>query len=85
MVAVAAVESVRNLAVASLIAGLLAAGSWEGLGAGLLVGVALWTIPVVLLAGSVFHEGVATRRAALHGVDWLLKLGVTGAILGPFR
>jgi Protein of unknown function (DUF1761) len=79
------VEMVRNLAVAALVAGLLAVADWNGLGAGALLGVSLWTLPVVLLAGSVFHEGVAVRRAALHSVDWLIKLVVIGAIIGIFR
>jgi Protein of unknown function (DUF1761) len=79
------VEVLRNLAVAALVAGLLAAADWSGPGAGALLGLSLWTIPVVLLAGSVFHEGVPTRRAALHVVDWLIKLVAIGAILGPFN
>ena len=76
---------VRNSAVAALVAGLLAAADWNGLGDGVLLGVSLWVVPVVLLAGSVFHEGVPVRRAALHGGDWLIKLVVIGAIVGLFR
>ena len=69
MVALVLVEVVRNLAVAALIAGLLAVADWNGLGAGVLLGMSLWVVPVVLLAGSVFHEGVAVRRAVLRGGD----------------
>jgi Protein of unknown function (DUF1761) len=79
------VEMLRNLAVAGLVAGLLAVADWRGLGDGVLLGLSLWTLPVVLLAGSVFHEGVPTRRAALHAVDWLIKLVAIGAIVGLFR
>jgi Protein of unknown function (DUF1761) len=78
------VEVIRNVAVAAFVAGLLAAADWNGVGDGVLLGLSLWTLPVVLLAGSVFHEGVPTRRAALHAVDWLAKLVVIGAILGLF-
>ena len=78
------VELLRNLAVAALVAGLLAAGDWSGLLAGVLVGLSLSIVPVVLLAGSVFHEGVPMRRAALHAGDWLIKLVAIGAVLGLF-
>ncbi len=49
-----------------------------------LLGLSLWTILVVLLTGSMLHEGVPARRAAHHGFDWLFKLVATGAIIGPF-
>ena len=84
MIAQLVVELLRNLAVATLVAGLLAAADWGGLGSGVLLALSLWTLPIVLLAGSVFHEGVPRRRAALHAVDWLIKLIAIGAILGPF-
>jgi hypothetical protein len=79
------VELTRNLAVTALVAGLFAVADWNGLGAGVLLGLALWILPVVLLAGSVFHEGVPVQRAALHSVDWLIKLVAIGAIIGLFR
>ena len=78
------VEVSRNLAVAALVAGLLAVANSSGLRDGVLLGLSLWTLPVVLLAGSVFHEGVPRLRAALHAVDWLIKLVAIGAIVGPF-
>ncbi len=84
MIALLLVELARNLAVAALIAGLLAAADWNGVGAGVLLALSLWTLPIVLLTGSVFHEGVPMRRAARHAVDWLIKLVAIGAILGPF-
>lgn len=79
------VEVSRNVAVAALVAGLLGAADWNGAGAGLLLGTSLWILPAVLLAGSVFHEGVPTRRAALHGGDWLIKLVAIGTLVGLFR
>lgn len=78
------VEVLRNLVVAALVGGLLAAADWSGLGSGALLGLSLWTLPIVLLTGSVFHEGVSTRRAALHAGDWLIKLVAIGAIVGLF-
>jgi hypothetical protein len=84
VVAQVLVELARNAAVAVLIAGLLGIAEWSGLGNGMVLGCALWALPVVLLAGSVFHEGVPIRRAGLHAVDWLIKLVVIGAISGLF-
>jgi hypothetical protein len=41
--------------------------------------------PVVLLAGSVFHENVPFRLAALHAGDWLVKLLVIAVIVGVWH
>lgn len=82
--AVVLVELLRDLAVAALVGGLLAAADWSGVVAGVLVGLSLWILPAVLLAGSVFHEGVPMPRAALHAGDWLAKLAATGAVVGLF-
>ncbi len=76
------VELARNLIVAALVAGILSTADWSGLADGVLLGLALWAVPVVLLAGAVFHEGAPTRRAALHAIDWLIKLLIVGAIVG---
>lgn len=78
------VEVLRNLATAALVAGLLIAAGWSGIGAGVLLGLALFTLPVVLLTGSVVHEGVPVRTAATHLLDWLIKLAAIGAIAGTF-
>lgn len=78
----AAVELARNTVIAALVAGLLTVADVDGpLGGGLL-GLALWLLPVVLLAGSVFHEGTTPASAALHAGDWLLKLVALGVIVG---
>lgn len=72
---VVVVELVRNLVVATVIAGLISrlpVGTWPG---AILLGLALWVgFPVVLLSGSVYHEKVPAQLAAIHGGDWLLKL-----------
>ncbi len=39
-------------------------------------GAAWVAFPVVLLVGSVVHEGVPPLRAAIHAGDWLVKLVV---------
>ncbi|MGL5911700.1 MAG: DUF1761 domain-containing protein [Phycicoccus sp.] len=79
-----ALELLRCLVVATLLAGLLRAAGWEGAAQGALLGGALWALPVVLLAGSVLWERVPIRRAATHVGDWLVKLVVVGAIVGAF-
>jgi uncharacterized protein DUF1761 len=78
----ALVELVRSAAIASLVAGLLRSADWGSAGEGALLGLALWTIPIVLLIGSVVHEGTPVRTAATHAGDWLIKLVAIGAIVG---
>lgn len=84
--ATVAVELVRNVVVALVTAGLAALVGVAGLAGGFLLGLALWVgFPVVLLAGSVFHEKVPPRLAAIHAGDWLLKLVVIAGIVGMWR
>ncbi|WP_248960192.1 DUF1761 domain-containing protein [Sphaerisporangium perillae] len=46
----------------------------------------LWIgFPVVLLAGSVLHEKVPWRLAAIHAGDWLVKLAAITVIVGTWR
>lgn len=84
--AVVAVELLRSLIVAAVLA-VLAAGtdadSWlEGAGLGLLAWVGF---PLVILAGSVLHERYPWQLAATHVGDWLLKLVVVAAIVSGWR
>jgi hypothetical protein len=77
-----AIEQVRNIVVVLIMAFLLrqlGSDTWtEGLQYGLL----FWTaFPVVLLAGSVVHEGVHPKLAAIHAGDWLLKLVFVAVVL----
>ena len=77
----AAVELVRNLVLATMLDWLVR-NTDVHLDAALLLALALWTaFPVVLLAGSVFHEHVPARLAAIHAGDWLLKLLLITAVL----
>jgi hypothetical protein len=78
------VELLRSAVVSGLVTGLLVTSGWNGAGQGALLGLALWALPVVLLAGSVLWEKVPVRSAALHAGDWLVKLVAIGAILGLF-
>lgn len=75
-------ELIRSAAVASLVAGLVRTADWTSAGEGALLGLALWTMPVVLLIGSVVHEGTLIRAAATHAGDWLIKLVAVGVIVG---
>ena len=77
-----AAELVRSAITAGLVAGLLAAGGWDGAAAGALLGLVLWVLPFVILTGSVVWERVPVPRAALHIGDWLVKLVAIGTIVG---
>jgi hypothetical protein len=58
-------------------------GGWAGAA---LLGLALWIgIVVVLLTGSVYHEKVPVKLAAIHAGDWLLKLVVIAIIVGVWQ
>ncbi|MHA6785968.1 DUF1761 domain-containing protein [Pseudonocardia saturnea] len=76
--ATAAVELVRNVVIALVVAW-LADGDVPVLGLAL----ALWiAFPAVLLAGSVFHERVPVPLAAIHAGDWLIKLLLITGVVG---
>ena len=50
------------------------------------LGLALWAaFPVVLLTGSVVHEKVPWRLAAIHAGDWLVKLLLVSLATGVRR
>jgi hypothetical protein len=80
------IEVARNLVVAMVLAGLvdqIGIGGWAGAA---LLGLALWIgIVVVLLTGSVYHEKVPVKLAAIHAGDWLLKLVVIAIIVGVWQ
>jgi hypothetical protein len=81
-----AVELIRSLIVASVIAGLAAeldTTDWTG---GVLLGVTLWIgFPVVLWTGAIIWEKVSPRLAAIHAGDWLLKLLVIAVIVSVWK
>jgi hypothetical protein len=74
----------RSLMVSCLVAGLMVAAGWHGAGSGSLLGLALCTLPLVLLMGGVVHENTAPSAAGVHLLDWVLKLAIIGAIVGSF-
>ncbi|MFF1539744.1 DUF1761 domain-containing protein [Microbacterium sp. NPDC058269] len=74
----------RSLMVSCLVAGLMVAAGWHGAGSGSLLGLALCTLPLVLLMGGVVHENTAPSAAGVHLLDWVLKLVIIGAIVGSF-
>ena len=80
------VELVRSLILASVLAGFatnLDITTWTG---ALGFGLATWIgFPVVLLAGSVQWENVPWRLAAIHAVDWLVKLLLVSCIVSLWR
>ncbi|MDN5932087.1 MAG: DUF1761 domain-containing protein [Pseudonocardia sp.] len=76
--ATAAVELVRNVVLALVVAWLA-----DGDIPVVALALALWiAFPAVLLVGSVFHERVPVALAAIHAGDWLIKLLLITGIVG---
>jgi hypothetical protein len=77
-----AVELVRSLVVASVIAKLaqlLDITDWTG---AVQLGIALWIgFPVVLWTGAVMWEKVPFKLAVIHAGDWLLKILVIAVVV----
>lgn len=68
-------ELIRSLIVAIAVSFLIHNLSISSLGGALLYSLILWVaFPIVLLAGSVLHEKVPVKLAAIHAGDWLIKL-----------
>ena len=75
-------ELLRSGVVAAVLAVYATRMDAEGVADGLALGGSAWlAFPLMLLAGSVLHEGVAPRLAALHAGDWLGKLLLIGVIV----
>jgi hypothetical protein len=80
------VELLRNLVVATVVAGISALIGVADIGGAILLGLALWiAFPAVILVGSVVHERVPPALAAIHIGDWLLKLLVISVIVALWR
>jgi hypothetical protein len=68
------VEIVRDLVLATIVAGLVVLLGVTDIGGALQLGLALWIgFPVILLVGSVIWENAAPGLAAVHAGDWLLS------------
>lgn len=80
------VEVGRSSVVAVATAGLSSLIGVDGLIGALTLGAALWAVfPLLILIGSVVHEKVDWRIAAIHAGDWLVKLLVIAIIVGVWR
>ena len=80
------VEVARHLVVAAVVAGLTAGIGITAWPPAVLLGLALWFgFPVLLLLGSVVHEKVPWRLAALHAGDLLVKLLLIAVIVGVWK
>jgi hypothetical protein len=77
-----AVELLRCLILAAVVAGLASQAEIDDWTGGLLLGLALWVgFPFVLWIGAVIHEKTPVKLAVVHGGDWLLKLLLVGVIV----
>ena len=74
----------RSLIMSLLVLGLMATAGWHGAACGALLGLALASLPAVLLLGSVVHENTRIPVALVHFIDWLVKLVIIGALVGAF-
>jgi hypothetical protein len=76
------VEALRNIVVALALAYLLGKLEVNTWGEAALYAVLLWVaFPAVLLVGSMVHEKVSAKLAAIHAGDWLTKLIAMALIL----
>jgi len=74
-----AVELLRCLLLATVVAGLATVGGIDEWAGGLTLGLALWIgFPAVLWAGAMLHERTPWQLAAIHAGDWLVKLPSSG-------
>ncbi|MET8997951.1 DUF1761 domain-containing protein [Amycolatopsis sp. NPDC004169] len=79
-------EFARTLVLVTAFALLTAAVGVDGIAGALGLALAVWAgFPAVILAGSVLHERVPVRLAALHAGDWLVKLTLVAAVLSVWR
>jgi hypothetical protein len=81
-----AIELLRCLVIAVVVAALASWGQFNDVAAGLLLGIVLWIgFPFVLWTGAVVHEGTPLKLAAIHAGDWLLKLLAVATIVGVWQ
>ena len=81
-----AVEFLRGLVVAAVVAGLASQGDIDEWSGGLILGAVLWIgFPVVLWTGAVIHEKTPRKLAAIHAGDWLVKLLIVGLIVSTWQ
>jgi len=82
----AAVEVLRSLVMAAVVAGLARRGNIDDWSGGLLLGLVLWIgFPFVLWIGAITWEETPQKLAAIHAGHWLLKLLVVAVIVSVWR
>lgn len=80
---VAVAEIARSAIVALVVAFLVDRAGVDGVAESIGFGAVLWVgFPVLILAGSVLHEKVPWKLAAIHAGDWLVKLLLITAVVG---
>jgi len=81
-----AVELVRCLVLATVVAGLASLGDVDDWTGGLILGVVLWIgFPIVLWTGAMVHEKTPWKLAAIHAGDWLVKLLIVALIVSTWQ
>lgn len=81
-----AVEFLRCLIIAAVVAGLASRGEINQWSGGLLLGLVLWIgFPFVLWTGAMIHEDAPLKLAVIHAGDWLVKLLVVAAIVAVLQ
>jgi hypothetical protein len=81
-----AVEALRCLVLALVVAGLASQGQIDEPAGGLVLGLCLWIgFPLVLFTGAVVHEKTPLKLAAIHLGDWLVKLIAVGLIVSAWQ
>jgi Protein of unknown function (DUF1761) len=81
-----AVELLRGLILAAVVAGLAAQGEINEWAGGLSLGLALWIgFPFVLWTGAMIHENAPWKLAVFHAGDWLVKLLVVAVIVSVWQ
>jgi hypothetical protein len=79
-------ELAKGLVIAAVVAGLVSQLGIQDLAGAIALALVLWiTFPVLLLVGSVTHEKVPWRLAAIHAGDWLAKLLLIALIVAIWR
>ncbi|CAN5824987.1 DUF1761 domain-containing protein [soil metagenome] len=81
-----AIEFLRCLVLAAVVAGVAAQGEIDQWTGGLVLGLALWIgFPFVLWTGAMLHENTPLELAAIHAGDWLVKLLLIGVIVSIWQ
>ena len=81
-----ALELLRSLTLAAVVAGLASQGGIDEWTGGLVLGLSLWIgFPLVLWTGALIWENTPWKLAALHGGDWLAKLLVVALIVSVWQ